>query len=415
MPVLSPLADALAVADRDRCRQLLELVDAALSVLDPETAVRHALARAEPLGDGVVVAALGKAAPAMARGAAAALGDRVRSCLVISDHEEEVPDGATLMVASHPLPDASSLEAGRRLLAEVSRPADHVVVLVSGGGSALAELPGAGMALPELVEVYALLLKEGVPIEESNIIRSHVSAIKGGKLAAAASAPVTTVVLSDVGPRLDLVASGPTIPATSTPADAVEVLRRRHLLERVPPSVRVALERGEPVEPRTGRVLSAGDGATAARAAAEAGAAKGIPTRVTTTSLQGEAAGAALRALDGVADGEVGVLAGETTVTVRGAGRGGRNQEAALAGAVALAGRSGAFLTFGTDGVDGPTDAAGAYVDGSTAGRIRRAGIDPHAALHDNDSHTALAASASLLRTGPTGVNVADLWLVDRR
>ncbi|MFP3915853.1 MAG: DUF4147 domain-containing protein, partial [Actinomycetota bacterium] len=227
LPALTALASRVSASDPDRCRWLLGLLERGMSVLDPEMSVRHLLEEDPPPGDDVVVLALGKAAPAMARGAAAALGGRARRYLVVSDHAEPVPADAELMVTSHPVPDGSSLEAGRRLLEAAGGPADHILLLISGGGSSLAEVPAPDLALDDLVEVYDLLLRHGVPIEDANIVRTHLSSFKGGKLAAAAAAPTTTVVLSDVGPRLDLVASGPSVPAESRPHDALEVLRHR--------------------------------------------------------------------------------------------------------------------------------------------------------------------------------------------
>lgn len=414
-PDLATLASSLPASDPDRCRSLLGLLGHGLSVVEPETAVVRALTSERLPGRDLTVVAVGKASPAMARGAAAALGDRVRHWLVVSDHSEPVPAGAELLVTAHPIPDLTSLEAGRRLLETVRIPVDHIVFLVSGGGSALAEVPCPGIGLEDLAGIYDLLLKEGVAIEDANVVRSHLSALKGGKLAAAAAAPMTTVVLSDVGPRLDLVASGPSIPSSSRPADARAVLDRLGLMGRLPDAARTALEQDDGPPAIGGRVISAGDGEAAATAIAAAGVKLGMPISVITTSLDGEAVEAARWALQAVRQGEVGVMAGETTVTVRGSGRGGRNQEAALSAAIAMEGGTDAFVALGTDGIDGPTDAAGAYVDGTTAKRMRAAGSDPVAALANNDSHRALDAAAALIRTGPTGINVADLWLVDRR
>lgn len=415
-PDLGSLAPSIAAADARRCRILLGLLGEALRVLDPERAVARVLSQNPIEADDVTVVALGKASAAMARGAALALGGRMRRGLVVSDHAETVPEGVSLRVTAHPLPDESSIEAGRQLLRTVAEATGHVVFLVSGGGSALAEVPVPGVSLEDLIRVYDLLLRRGVPIEDANVIRASVSALKGGKLAAAASVPISTVVLSDVGPRLELVASGPSLPCPASPDDALAVLRRHRLLDEIPPTVISALRSPTPPLPHPGgTVLSAGDGTKAARIVTQAGRNLGIPISVLTTDLKGEAAGAAERAVTAAAKAKVGVLAGETTVTVRGAGRGGRNQEAALAASLRIDGTEDVFVALGTDGVDGPTDAAGAYVDGTTADRIRAAGIDPRVALADNDSHSALQAAGALIRTGPTGINVADLWVVDRR
>lgn len=416
LPDLAALATSVQASDPSRCRELLDLLSRGLRALDPEAAVARTLQREVPSGRHLTVAALGKSSPAMARGAATALGDRVERWLVVSDHEEPVPAGTELMISSHPVPDESSVAAGRRLLEVAREPADQVILLVSGGGSALAEVPLPGVSLTDLATVYDLLMREGVPIKDANVVRSHLSTLKGGKLAAAVIAPLTTIVLSDVGPRLDMVASGPSVPASSKPRDALDVLDQFGLTRLVPQAVRDALVTDEPpAPPPPSRVIAAGDGATAAAAVVGAGRDRGIPVSILTTTLHGEAAEAARWSLRSVPPGEAAVLAGETTVTVRGSGRGGRNQEAALAAAVTMDGEGGVFVALGTDGIDGPTDACGAYVDGGTAGRIRDAGIDPQVSLTDNDSHTALDGAGALLRTGPTGINVADLWLVDRR
>jgi len=413
---LVDLVPSIAASDPERLRELMSLLDAALGAVDPEEAVRGFLESEPPAGERITVVALGKAAPAMARGAAAALGGRVRRLVVVSDHTEPVPPGAELLVGSHPVPTEASVEAGRRLLAAAAEAADHVVFLVSGGGSALAEVPRPGLSLADLAAAYEKMLLSGVPIEETNTVRAHLSALKGGRLAAAASAPTTTVVVSDVGSRIELVASGPTLRCASTPAEALAVLDRHDLIDELPVSIRrVLTDPPEAIDLPPGRVVVVGDCVVAAEAVAAEAERRGIPARLVTTDLRGEASTAAVEALSTTPPGEVGILAGETTVTVRGPGRGGRNQEAALAAAIALDGRDGRFVSFGTDGIDGPTDAAGGYVDGATAFRIRDGGIDPDRALADNDSHAALAAASALIRCGPTGVNVADLWLVDRR
>ena len=413
---LVDLASSIAAAEPERLHELLSLLDAALEAIDPEKAVRGLLEQDPPPGDRVTVLAVGKAAPAMTRGAVAALGERTSRIVIVTDHSEPVPEGAEFLIGAHPVPDASSLDAGRRLLAAASEPTDHVLFLVSGGGSALAEVPRPGISLTDLAEVYELMLMTGVPIEDANTVRSHLSALKGGGLAAAASAPTTTVIVSDVGKRIEMVASGPTLPCDSTSADARAILDRHGLSSRVPEAVAEALGSSErPPDLPPGKVMVAGDGALAAEAVASVAGGRGIPADVVETDLRGEASTTAIEALSATQPGRIGIFAGETTVTVRGSGRGGRNQEAALAAALELEDSGDRFVTFGTDGIDGPTDAAGAYVDGATATRIRAQGLDPETALADNDSHTALRAAAALLRPGPTGVNVADLWLVDRR
>jgi hydroxypyruvate reductase len=289
------------------------------------------------------------------------------------------------------------------------------------------------VTLAEKVAVTDLLLRSGADIHELNTVRKHLSRLKGGGLAAAARpAAVEALILSDViGDDPSTIASGLTAPDPTTFGDARAVLVRRGVWDRAPAAVRARIERGcrgeEPETPKPGdpifaRVANRIIGSNGLSLDAAAGKARdlGYGTAVASRALAGEAREAAAsllgRILDGPRAGETprAVLAGgETTVTIRGGGRGGRNQEMALAFALA-AERSGprgswVFLSAGTDGRDGPTDAAGAVVDGSTLARGRRAGLDPRRALDDNDSYAFLDAAGALLRTGATGTNVADL------
>lgn len=387
---------------------MLEMWAAGLDAVEPERVVADALGDDRP-GDDVTIVALGKAAPAMARGAVRALGRQPHRGLVVTDHAEQVPSGMELLLGGHPDPDRSSVTAGERLLEVVRRARGELLFLVSGGGSALAEVPAPGLTIDDLVATRRALQERGVAIAEMNTVRTHLSSIKGGRLAAAATVPVTTVVISDVtGGEPHLVASGPTIASPTAPEDARRVLEQHRV--SVPAAVvRALAEASPPPSIPAGRVILAADGEKAARAAAEAGGG-----HVLTTALSGQAAQAARRALATTPPGTIGVLAGETTVEVTGSGTGGRNQQAALGAALAAAGKGILFLAAGTDGIDGPTDAAGGLVDGRTRAHIEEAGIDPAAALSDNDAYPALDAAGALIRSGPTGTNVADLWIVDR-
>jgi glycerate-2-kinase len=265
------------------------------------------------------------------------------------------------------------------------------------------------------------LLGSGAAIDEVNTIRRQLSAIKGGRLAAAAApATVLTLALSDViGDRTAAIASGPTVPDPTSAGDARAVINRFDLESQLPVAVVQRLQRlrEEPAAgPITrGEIVVVGDGATAARAAAAYSRSAGVATEVIDVAVTGEArevgAGLAAQVLD-VAGPRLLVWAGETTVTVRGAGRGGRNQEAALGAARVLRGRPDAvFLSLGTDGRDGPTDAAGGFADGSTVARGEREGFDIDRTFADNDAYRFLDAAGDLLRTGLTGTNVADLML----
>jgi len=310
------------------------------------------------------------------------------------------------------------------------------VCLLSGGGSALLPLPRDGLSLGDMAETTAILLRSGATIIEMNTVRRHLSAIAGGQLArAAAPAWVATLAISDVvGSPPDAIASGPTVPDPSTYADALAVLDRYGVTARVPAAARHVLEQGRdgviPETPKPGEaadgeaaVTIVADNLTAARAAADAARAAGFHTQLLTTYLEGEArqAGLVLAGIarqiaatgDPVPRPACVVCGGETTVTVTGDGRGGRNQELPLAAAASLDGLPAVLLVgFATDGRDGPTDAAGAAVDGSTFARARRAGFDPVRSLRNNDAYPLLDAIGDLIRTGPTGTNVADLALI---
>jgi glycerate-2-kinase len=401
------------------------LVTEALAAADAGAAVERALG-AGALGDaGPVerwhVFALGKAAPPMARAALAHLGGRAAGGAVVAPQGAAGrPPGLAWHEAPHPLPDERSLRAGRDVLARARRlgPGEGALVLLSGGASSLAEVPAPGLTLADVRRAHELFLKSGLAIVEVNALRRALSDFKGGRLGAAfGRSPFVTLVLADVvrgGP--EFVASGPTAPVGARGEPPADLARRAGLWADLPPAVRRRL--GAPREPpafapRPLRVVA--DVGTAARAAARAAEALGFRAELLTLALEGEArdAGAAVAraGLAGRGGGRRCLLwGGETTVRVRGAGRGGRNQELALAAALALDGREGVHVTaVATDGVDGPTDAAGARVDGTTAAAARAAGLDPRARLDDNDAYAALDAAGALVRTGPTATNVNDL------
>jgi glycerate 2-kinase len=424
--------------DPSRRSIILTVLSAVLDAVDPARAVSQAMHRDGPIltvGDRtidlrsvnrVAIIALGKASPAMSRAAWDALEGTDRTLLVICDHEEDVPEGAALVIAGHPLPTEQSAHGASAALslAREAGPDDLVVCLISGGGSALAELPAAGLTLDDVRHTFRLLLTEGVPIEAANTVRHHLSAFKGGRLAeAAAPAPLLTLILSDIaGNPLPSIASGPTVADPSTFADAIDVLNEYGLLDHVPQAVRTHLDQGAaglveetPKESPAGQTaLVVADIVVAADAALASARATGLEARIATTSLVGEAAPTAVRCLAEAGPGLT-VFAGETTVTVHGDGNGGRNQEGALAAAIAVEGRPNViFATLATDGVDGPTGAAGAIVDGATVLRGRTRGLNAREHLVRNDSNPFLRASRDLLVTGPTGTNVGDVWLVQR-
>ncbi len=404
---------------------LLDAFRAGIAGVEPEAATVRAADRLD-LGNGrrVVVIAAGKASAAMARGITRVTGSVEGVVVAPAAADGPFP----VIVAGHPIPTEGSVIGAQRALelAESAGPDDVVVCLISGGASALLAAPAEGLLLEDLRTTNQVLLECGADIVETNTVRKHLSAVKGGRLAVAAgNARLVTLVLSDVvGDPLDAIASGPTIPDTTTFEDALAVIDRYDLRHRLPERVVVHLERGAdgqihetPTEPHSRHEIEIiGSGEVAAEAAAEFIRSHGGRARIVTTHLTGEAREAALTAIGVPSESdEVLVFAGETTVNVTGAGRGGRNQEAALAAAIEIDGRPITFLAGGTDGIDGPTVAAGGIVDGGTLRRGRALGIDPAAALRNNDAHTYLDATDDLIMTGPTGTNVADLWLVKRR
>jgi hydroxypyruvate reductase len=425
--------------DLVRRTTVLQILEGALAEVEPDRAVHRAMnyrdGSLEVAGvrlqtadvRRVMVLAFGKAAPAMARAAVDELHGLDVKGLVISNHTEPVPDSLELRVTGHPLPDDRSVVAAQAALDLLHEAGENDIVLclISGGGSALLELPVTGLTLSDVQATVSALLAAGADIHELNTVRKHLSAIKGGRLAQAAEpAWLLTLILSDVvGNPLDVIASGPSVPDPTTYGDALAVLDRYDLRFRVPTSIIDYLNsrRGVTVDetPKTPYIRQSvsivGDGATAAEGAATAARRAGWPAVIATTTMTGDARSEAVRCLEEAAEHGVTIFAGETTVKVTGTGRGGRNQEAALAAAQQLAGDSTTlFASLGTDGIDGPTEAAGAIVDGNTISRGSKLGLDAHRALAANDSGTYLEATGELLITGPTGTNVGDVWVVVR-
>ena len=429
----------------------LAIFRSALRAVDPEAAVaRHLSLCGDTLRVGaedlalheverIWVVAFGKASVAMARAVEKCLGEWISGGLVVAPHgSAERLERLEVTEASHPLPGPEGEAAARRVV-QLLRDAgerDLVLCLISGGGSALLPLPAEDLTLQDKVSTTDLLLRSGATIVEVNAVRKHLSGLKGGRLARVAyPARVIALVMSDVvGDRLDTIASGPLSPDPTTYADALAVLERYGLLERVPARVREHLRRGAvgelPETPKPGDpvfervtlhvVASVAHAVEAAREEAER---LGYRVAVLTVSLEGEAREVG-RVVAAVAREEVQrdrplpkpacvLLGGETTVTVRGRGRGGRNQELTLAAALGIEGLGAVLVaSFASDGRDGPTDAAGALADGSTTQRARALGLDPRRYLEENDSYAFFDALGDLVRTGPTGTNVNDLVLV---
>jgi hydroxypyruvate reductase len=397
--------ERVLAADPARRANVIEWLEAGLRAVDPQRLTSDALDGSDHGGPTIVVA-LGKAAPAMARGAAARLD--VVGGICVSDHPEPVPPVLRSMVGDHPLPGRASYEAGEAVIdTVVNAPAGaRIIGLISGGGSSVCELPRPGVSFEYLDLVSRTLLRGGASIEELNLVRSHLSSIKCGGLSRAAGRAIDTFVISDVG-RADpaIVASGPTIPSPADPNRAREVMTRHHL--EIPRSVWEAMTtEAAPVGDTNVTVLA--DGLDAANAALTA--APSIHKKALSGEWLGSDVGSCLDRFLALASFEITIGVGETVVEVTGSGSGGRNTHAALLASQRLAGTDALFVSFATDGVDGGSGSAGAIVDGTT---IERGG-DPGPALADFDSATYLDRTGDLLRCSPTGTNVADLWILWR-
>ena len=378
-----------------------------------------------------LVIGAGKGAARMAAGCEQALGATdVSGRVVVADGCGVPLRSIAVEEAAHPLPDERGVEATQRVLGALAdQPAGAVLCLISGGASSLLVCPRPPLSLADKVATTNVLLRCGARIGEISAVRKHLSLVKGGGILRRTSRPVVALLLSDVpGDDPSTIGSGPAVPDETTFAEALAVLRRYAVVDRVPPAVVALLTRGvegleaESLKPRETAAARAvnvviGSNRTAVDAAARAARAAGCAVEVDPTLMVGDtteeahAFGARIaRALARPRPHPLCLLAGgETTVRVRGTGRGGRNQEFALVLVEALAGAPVVVLSAGTDGIDGPTPAAGAFVDGETLARARAGGLDPRAALDDNDSHGFFTALGDVLACGPTGTNVMDL------
>lgn len=439
-------------AERKRRRSIaMNLVRASLDAVDPAAAVKryvrrdgdslHVDGRAYDLRryKRVLVVGGGKAGAPMAQAIEEILGDRVTAGILNVKYGYTAPTKVIeLNQAGHPIPDEKGV-AGAQKMADLVRGAtadDLVIALISGGGSALMVLPTPGITLADKRRLTDALLRSGATINEMNAVRKHLSQVKGGGLARlAAPADVITLMLSDVvGSPLDVIASGPSVPDTSTFEDAWRILESHDLIDELPKAIADRLKAGlagevadtpkpgDPIFAKCQNVVVASN-EIAARLAVEQAKRDGLETQLLSTFVEGEAREVA-RVVAGIAK-EIAtsgnpvpapacvVLGGETTVTIKGHGLGGRNQELALAAGISLAGWSDAMVvTLATDGSDGPTDAAGAIVDGQTVERARAIGLDPWQSLADNDSYHFFQKLGDLLITGPTNTNVNDLTFV---
>jgi glycerate 2-kinase len=429
---------------------LKKLIVRGLTAVDARTAVGRAILRnGEALVIGrrrydlrryerVVVVGAGKATASMARAVEQRLGPRLHGGFVVVKHGHVVPTRRIVVAeADHPVPDRSGQRAAARLCAmaaELGR-RDLLLVLLSGGASSLLPAPVAGVTLADKQRTTQELLRCGASIREINTVRKHLSRIKGGRLAELTEATVVTLILSDVlGDDLSAIASGPTVPDPTTYQDAVAIAKRHRIWRALPQRVRQHLNRGcqgfASETPKPGSSLFrrvhhhiVGNNAAAVAAVTRAAREAGLRTIVHATALTGVARNEGQRfgalARNIVREGKplqrpcCVVAGGETTVTVTGKGTGGRAQEFAAAAALEIAGLAKVWVVaIGTDGTDGPTDAAGAVVDGDTVARAQRLSVDLKGALKRHNTYPALKRLHQLIITGPTGTNVNDLYLL---
>ena len=400
---------------------------AALRAVDPAAAVRRSFS-VRDFADAkrVFVVGAGKAGVSMTEAVTDILGDRLTAGVVsVPVSPTRICERVIFIVGGHPVPNTGSIAAGQTiadLLAQTTEQ-DLVLALISGGGSALLELPQPGLSLAELQTTTGALLKCGATIHEINCIRARLSQLKGGGLARLAyPASVLGLILSDVvGNSLDVVASGPTVTLASSAAEARAIVDKYHLQPVLPIAVLECLKQQTSDEnsaypsPRAIENRLIASNRLAGEASAAAAKELGYESFFLADDWQGEARDVGERfarlLIEKAGHGpKCYVVGGETTVTIRGNGKGGRNQEAALAAAIAVAGRPNiALAAFATDGIDGPTDAAGAVVTGDTVQHADLLGLDPRQYLDDNNAYPFFYALGDLIITGPTGTNVNDL------
>ena len=383
----------------------------------------------------------GKASGTMAEALEEILKDRIEDGVIVVPKEvakKHKLSRIKIYESSHPIPDESSVSGAKKIIELAKRAGDNdlVICLISGGGSSLMALPREGISLKDKQRVTDLLLKSGATINEINAVRKHISSFKGGQLAKAVyPASLIGLLLSDVlGDPLDVIASGPTVPDSSTFSDAVSILQEYNLWDKVPETIRKTLtegmkgkiaetpKKGDPIFKRVKNIVI-GNNRLACMAALSSIRKRGLNALFLTSFMEGEARhigtffgamGKELMVTDYPIASPAAVIAGgETTVTVTGKGIGGRNQEIVLSAALKISGADGLVVaSASTDGIDGPTDAAGAIADGKTVQRSRKLGIDPSEALRNNDSYTFFSKLDDLIITGPTGTNVNDISIL---
>ena len=398
-----------------------KIIDAALLAAQPHTAVGKALEAFSTPDEGkVVLVAIGKAAYAMAEAACSMLGERINQGIVITKygHGGKALPRLVIREAGHPVLDENTLQATSEALEMVKslRAEDRVLLLISGGGSALFESPC--IPFEKLKDITDQLLKSGADIVEMNTLRKRLSHVKGGRFAQACQpAQVFAVVLSDIlGDPLDMIASGPAYPDSSSAEDARRVVEKYGI--KLSAQAEICLQEETPKTLSNVETHITGSVRQLCLAAEQAAREMGYTPLVLTSSLDciAREAGAFLAAIareHQEGDSKAFILGGETVVKVTGKGKGGRNQEIALAAALGIQGlRDTVVFSLGSDGTDGPTDAAGGFCDGDSVARMRARGIQAESWLEDNNANPALAACDGLIMTGPTGTNVNDLTVL---
>ncbi len=429
----------------------LQVFEAGLQAVDPVEAIkRHTRLEKNLLFigdrhfslndyDRIVVVGAGKAVAPMAKAVEDLLGDRISCGVIVVKDEHGLPlKKIEVREASHPVPDKRGVRGTEQILALVEKTGerDLVICLISGGGSALLIAPASGISLEDKQKATKRLLSSGATIHEFNTVRKHLSRVKGGRLAQMAyPATVASLILSDVvGDDLDVIASGPTVPDASTFQNAEKILKDYGIWDQLAAAVRHHVEKGSsgqiedtpksdnPAFRQCSQVL-VGTNLRALQAAAKTAERLGYRPLILSSKVEGEAREVA-KFFTAIGKEVLGsgnplkppacvLCGGETTVTLQGEGRGGRNQELALAAALAIDGlRNMVLLSGGTDGTDGPTDAAGAIADGTTLARAREKGLDPKNFLQHNDSYRFFRQLDDLVMTGPTRTNVMDLYIL---
>jgi glycerate-2-kinase len=438
-------------ADKKARRLALKSLEAAVKAVDPKQLIKSKMLLKGSIlhvngytfdlkkFKNVYVVGGGKASGSMAEALEAVLGEKITGGLVnVLKGSKNKTAIIKLHEASHPIPDNSGVEGTRRMLeiAEKAGENDLIICLISGGGSSLMPLPKDGITLEDKRKITEALLKCGATINEINTVRKHISDFKGGWLAKKVyPATVLNLILSDVlGDPLDFIASGPTVPDSTTFSDAIKVLKKYGLWDKAPESIKRVLLNGEkgliPENPKVGdeafkKVFNVviGNNRDASTAACETLKSEGLNALLLTSLLEGEArhVGTVLASLaleiaisgNPVPKPAAIIAGGETTVTVTGKGKGGRNQEIALSAALKIRGLDGvAIASLSTDGVDGPTDAAGAIADGKTVARVETAGLKAEDFLAENDSYHFFSKLGDLIFTGLTGTNVNDVSVI---